>query len=276
MAWTLKQIRGEVRLIAGIPSHNIQDDRLNEIIQDFWQVTFPSLVKVQAFKAQCRILTRPGRTHYTLDTPFMALTPIATVQGAPLTVSYDEAILDRLLYNWHEERFESGIGNQRLYTRTLMNPAEVSSLCVYSQEHAYFWGDSRLQYQPETQTLAITIDQPLAATDWLRVKYKSASKGRPQWAIIKENKVIVYPIPDTNYIIDIEGIRKPDPLPYNEEITNVPPEFFDFIVYGSALKILSLIDRSGYERLLPIYRRYEAQAMARTHEHLMYTPVSGI
>lgn len=276
MVWTLERINREVRTVTGIYKDDIQDDRLNEIIQDFWQVSLPSLVKADAFKQQYRLLVRRGQTEYPFPNTFLSLNPVATCEGANVSFSYDQSVLDLFIYNWYEETFDGGIANQKYHTLPLKHPAEVSSICVFSQQQTYFWGDKNLNYSPNNKVISVTLDEPLGTLDWLKVKYRSTNEAPPEWVVIAPSKIIVYPIPNREYVIHIAGIRKPDPLPYTGVISQIQPAFLDLIVYGSALKIFSILDRNGYDKLYPIYQHYESQAMAVTHQNLMFTPVTGL
>lgn len=276
MAWTLDKINGEVRLITGVYSDDIPDDRLNAIIQDYWTVTFPHLIKTESLQEKYRFLTRIGESVYPFPNHFSSLNPIATSEGYIINVSFDSSLLDVLNYQWVEESISVGTGTQRVYNFQLQHYAEPSSLCVFSRGETFFWGDPNFLYFSETKTVSVTLKEPLGSTDRLKVKYRTTSVGRPNWIVVKDQTLTLYPFPDDEYLISISGVKKPDLLPYTGEITGVPPEFFDLIVYGAALKVFSLTDRDAYMKLYPIYKRQESLAMAKTHQQLMYTDVRGL
>lgn len=276
MAWSLEKISREVRLITGVYDDDIPDDRIHSIIQDYWTVTFPHVVKTESLQFKYRFLTKVGASLYPFPKDFISLNPIAMAEGDVVHVSFDSTLLDVLTYNWMEESVALGTGTQRVYNFQLQGPAELNSLCVFSNKETFFWGNPNIQYFPETKTVSVTLTEPLSSTDRLKVKYRTTSSGKPSWIVVKDYSLTLYPFPDDEYFVSISGVRKPDPLPYTGEITTVPPEFFDLIVYGAALKVFSLTDRDAYMKLYPIYKKQESLAMAKTHQQLMYTEVRGL
>lgn len=277
MAWDLERIGKEVRVITGLYSDDIQDDRLYEIIQDFWTVTFPSLVSAEFFNATYKMLTRPGISEYPFPDKFLSLSTKAVCEGSQLKVSYNPIDLDFFSYTWYQEDVSLNQGHNQYLIHNLKFPARETSLCVFTDTTTIFWGDPRIRYTPnKNNEVSIALDQPLGPSEFLIIKYKRATLQRPEWIGICKTALQLHPVPDKQYIIYIQGTQKPTPLPYVGELKGTPCDFFEFIVYGSALKVFSLLDRSGYDKLLPIYKRYEAQAMARTHKQLMYTITRGV
>lgn len=276
MAWSLEKIGREVRLITGVYPDDIPDDRIYSIIQDYWTITFPHLIKTESLKSRYRFITKVGAVLYPFPENFVSLNPLATSEGFVVNVSYDSNVFDVLTYRWEEHYVHQISPIQRVYNFQLKNPAEPTSLCVFSEHETFLWGNESLQYFPETNTVSVTLKEPLADTDFLKTKYQTAPSGKPSWIIVKDHSLTLYPFPDDEYMITISGIKKPDPLPYTGEITTVPPEFFDLIVYGAALKVFTLTDRDAYMKLYPIYKKQESLAMAKTYQQLMFSEVRGL
>lgn len=276
MTWNLERINKEVRTITGLYADDIQDDRLNEIIQDFWRVTFPSLVKADFFKQKYVVLTRKGKAKYVFPDKFHCFNPSALCDSTPLQVTFDEGGLDSLPCKWYEEDIARPDPASNLVVHALRYAPYEASICVFSPTLLWTISSPNLTYAYSNRTISIVLDEPLGPLEPLKVKYLGVDVGHPTRLLVHPNCFELYPVPDKEYVLQIDGIRKPEPLPTVGTVGGVPSEFFDFIVYGSALKVFSLLDRNGYEKLLPIYERYESQAMATTHQHLMYTAVNGI
>lgn len=276
MAWDLDKICREVRLITGVYSDDIPDDRIFSIIQDYWTITFPSLIKTESLQSKHHFLTRVGESSYPFPSHFVSLNPLAVAEDFFVSISYDSSVLDALNYQWLTEFVATGDDSQTSYSFTLSHYAEPSSLCAFTNEESLFFNDSNLSYFPASKTVLITLSNPLGSSDSLRIKYKTTTLGRPSLILVKDQKLTVYPFPDREYFISISGIVRPQLLPYGGPIQNVPIEFFDLIVYGAALKVFSLTDRDAYMKLYPIYKRQESVAMAKTQHQLMYTEVNGL
>lgn len=276
MTWNLDKISSEVRLITGVYSDSISDNRLNEMIQDFWTISFPSIIKTESLHGQYYFLTRIGKTTYPFPSNFVALNPMASCQNFSVSVYYDPSILDVVVSNWIEENIPLQDDPQSAFTFELKAFADPSSICVFSKSQTLFFDEHKITYSYESKTISFSLTDAIDNTDFLKVKYKTSQLGRPDTLVITDSQIIVYPVPDRNYTINISGVKRPDPLPETDQINDVPLEFFNLIVYGTALKILSLIDRDAYAQLYPIYKRYESEAMAKTNYQLMYTRTLGI
>lgn len=276
MTWSLDKINKEIRLITGVYPTDIPDDRIYSMIQDYWMVTFPSVVKTESLQSKYSFLTRPGVSLYSFPQTFVSLNPLATSENFTISLSYDASLLDVLNYQWHTENITPIDGTQLLYNIVLKYYAEPTSICVFTSQNDYFYGAPNLTYYQESKTISLTLLEPLSPNDFLRVKYKTTNLAPPEWILVKDRSLTLYPIPNQEYIIRISGIRRPQPLPYQGEIEGIPPEFFDLIIYGTALKVLTLTDRDGYLKLYPIYKRQESIAMAKTHQQLLYTEVNGL
>lgn len=276
MAWTLEKICSEVRLITGVYADDIPDERIFAMIQDYWTITFPSLIKTESLQSNYHFLTRVGESSYPFPTHFVSLNPLAVAEGFSINLSYNSSVLDLLNYQWVTELVSTGDDSTISYSFTLSYYAEPSSLCAFTNNETLFLNNSNFIYLPQSKSISITLANSLDTTDSLRVKYKTTNLGRPSLILVKDQKLTVYPFPDREYFISISGILRPKPLCCNEEITNIPPEFFDLIVYGSALKLFALTDRDAYMKLYPIYKRQESIAMSKTHHQLMYSEVNGL
>lgn len=276
MTWTLEKISREVRLITGVYSDDISDARLKEMIQDFWTVTFPALVKTESLKSQYYFLTRIGQTVYPFPSNFVALNPTAFCENFSVNVYYDSSIFDVVVYNWIEESIPLPDAPQDAFVFELQHFADPTSICIFSRKQTLFAQADSIRYDYETKTVLFELETPIDNTDFLKIKYKTTQVGKPDTLVVTDSNILLYPIPDGNYTITISGIRRPDPIPETDSITNIPLEFFNLIVYGTALKLLSLTDRDAYAQLYPIYRRYESEALAKTQYQLMYTQTRGI
>lgn len=276
MTWTLEKICREVRLITGVYSDDLSDDRLKEMVQDFWTVSYPAIIKTESLKGQYYFLTRVGQTEYPFPQNFVSLSPIASCESFLMNVYYDASILDAVIYNWIQEDIPLDAQDKQFFNFQLEHFADPTSICVFSNLKTLFYHSGEVSYDYETKTISFDLGVPINDKSFLRVKYRTTQIGRPDTVIITDSNIIIYPIPNGNYTISISGIKRPDMFPDKAPILNVPLEFFNFIVYGTALKLLSLTDRDAYASLYPIYKRYESEAMSKTYQQLMYTQTRGI
>lgn len=276
MAWTLDKISREIRLITGVYSDDVSDDRLKEMIQDFWTVSFPAIVKTESLKGQHYLLTRVGNTVYPFPNNFVALNPTAFCENYSVNVYYDSSILELVIYNWIEENIPLEDQGKSSFNFELEYFADPASICVFTNSSTLFYQSNDVSYDYETKTISFDLGFEIDNKSFLKVKYKTTQIGRPDTVVITDSNIVVYPIPDGNYTIMLSGVKRPDPLPDTVPITNVPLEFFNLIVYGTALKLLSLTDRDAYSQLYSIYKRYESEAMSKTYYQLTYTQTRGI
>lgn len=276
MSWTLEKIKKEVRVITGIYKDDISDDKVEEIIQNFWMVSLPALIKPESYKGVHRFLARRGVSTYPHPTNFTSLSPEAYIESSAINVTYDDRIIPTSGGAWNTESFEQGVKpNETTFIRISDYPA-IETVCVYTNSHTFFYGDEEIEYLPETKEVAIRLKDEATLQGPITVKYQSAPLDRPRWLLVKDRYLTLSPTPDADYIVEVQGMEKPEPLPYTDNLDHIPQEFCDLIVYGSALKIFSLLDMNGYQKIYPVYKRYEAIAMSKTYQQLLYTDVRGI
>lgn len=278
MTWNLAKIKAEVRLVTGVYNDDLSDARLLELIQEFWRVTLPARLKLESQKSTYRFLTRRGLSIYPMPESFVSLAPEVFIENAPLLATYDESMLPKTSGHWISETIGTGTGTMDIFTLELQEYAEPTSFCVYSKDQEYFWGDKVLSYNYETKTIHVDLPAPLPTGESLSVKYRATQLGQPTWLLIKDDRLTLIPTPRDSYVVEVSGLKRPDPLPEAKDavFSNIPPEYMNLLVYGVALKIFSLTDTNGYNRILPIYQEAEREAMAKTHQQLLHTPVQGI
>lgn len=272
---TLDDICEQVRLLVGTCKDDIPEAQIEGIVQDFWTISFPALIKTQDQKGIYTFVVRPGVSVYPYPDNFFDLNPPADCEGGSLKIVYGASTISHCNYYWIHEDFPKGTDKQKLYTLNLKSYAEPTGIVVFSDKYAYTWGNERLKYFPEKRTVSIELENPIPQNDRLRVRYMTTVAARPEILYLSQDSITVYPIPDRVYVISVAGIRRPDPLPYQKNI-QIPSEYFDLIVYGSALKLAATIDLNFYATLYPLYLKAQRLAMAKTYNHLSLTPVTGI
>lgn len=276
MNWDLNRLKTEVRLITGVYNDDISDDTLVEMIQHFWRVTLPATLKLESQKETFRFLTRIGLALYPMPEQFVSLTPQAFIENRNLQVTYDETVLSTSSGHWHTEVIGSGAGTQDIYTHTLSEYPEPQSICVFTNEETVYWGDPRIKYTHETKTILVDLYKTVPKNDHVIIKYRGTRLAAPFWLLVKDHTLTLSPTPGQNYMIEVTGLKRPDPLPFSGDFVNVPEEYMDLVVYGAALKIFALTDSNGYNRIYPIYQQAESVAMSKTHQQLLYTQIQGI
>lgn len=275
MSWTLEKIRSEVRFLTGFTPDSISDGKVNEIIQNFWTVSLPALIKPENYSHIYRFLTRKGVASYPFPENFTSLSPNATIENFPLQASYDDSIITRYTGNWIEQSMQISTQTPGPVQINLTHYPIPQTICVFTNELSFFLSDNNLSYNPDVNAVIINIETNLPVGEYIHVKYRATNLAKPCWIIIKDSSITLVPTPHKPYVIEILGMKKPDPLPSDSNL-NIPQEFCDLIVYGASLKIFSIRDFSRYQELLPIYKRYESIAMSKTYQQLMYTTVTGI
>lgn len=278
MTWNLAKIKAEIRLVTGVYNDDLSDARLIELIQEFWRVTMPAKLKLESQKDTHRFLTRKGLSIYPMPQDFVSLSPEAFIENASLAVTYDASVLAKHLGHWYTEFIAEGNGTMDIFTHELKDYAEPTSICIFSKDQEFFWGNKSLSYNYENKSVYIDLPAPLEQGAPLFVKYRQTNLGQPHWLLIQDDRLTLLPTPQDSYMVEVSGLKRPDPLPEGKDASfaNVPPEYMNLLVYGVALKIFSLTDTNGYNRILPIYIEAEKVAMAKTHQQLLYTQVQGI
>lgn len=276
MAWDLNRIKREVRLIVGLGADAYSDAELEEVIQDYWQVTLPAVLKTESQNTIYRFITRRGLATYPMPEDFVTLSPLAFIDDARLDVTYDSSLLPLEGGYWHTQFISLGDDTQDIFVVTLDEYPDPQSLCVFTNSEVFYWGDPKVKYAYESKTLTVDLERPLARGDSIQVKYRGTKLSTPQWLLIKDRFLTLVPTPSSTWMVEVSGRKRPDRLPSTGDISGVPSEHLDLTVYGSALKILSLVNISDYERIYPVYKRCESVAMAKTYEQLLHTEVLGI
>lgn len=275
MAWTLDKIKDEVRIITGIYKDDISDAKVEETIQHFWTVSLPAIIKPEYYKDTYRFLTQKGVSTYKTPDSFTSLSPDALIENLYIKTTFDKGLFSYAEGSWQTESQLAGAQQNQSYVIKLSKHPIPETICVFTKDNTYFYGNKELFYSPNINSVLLTTDAQIQPTEEINIKYQSTSLSRPRLMLITDKYLTLSPIPDGPYVIEIIGMKKPEPLPYEDEL-DIPQEFCDLIVYGSALKIFSLVDPSGYDKIYPIYKRYESVAMAKTYQNLMYTTVRGI
>jgi len=290
---TLEQIRVKVRRLTRSPStEQISDADIDSYINTFILYDLPELIKIEPMKEILSFYTKPYIEEYSTDT----IDPNDTLYNfknryvnvaAPVYVSgiranFVQSVEEMLsLYPRisDEEIVDTGDAIATTFTGNISsvpvtrNVVTISSvdangtaLIVRDDGQGNLIGDiaagvNTIDYL--TGAYNVTFAFAPGNGESVYVSYVTYVAGRPDSVLFYSDSFIVRPIPDKTYKIDITTYRRPTEL-LNASDMPQHSELFEYISYGSAIKILQdRMDIDSVAILNPEFNRQEKLAMRR-------------
>lgn len=292
MMTTLQKIRKKVRRLTATPSPlQLPDSEIDEYVDTFYEIDMPAELKLWNLHDTYTFYTSPNEDEYTL--------PVNTILGInpPVYISGYQAYYTQLqedLYRMYpitetNETVTSGNGTAGPYTFTLTN------LVVRRRSFYVSTTDTNditriLEDIPVTEstgnlvavgtavpvgtinyvTGAVTVTNfgdVIASGEDIVAKYDPYTASRPTAMLFYDDTITLRPIPDDAYKVTVQAYRKPSQL--LDASTDSPDleQWWQFIAFGAALKVLE--DRQDTETIQLIYPRYDEQKQMVLHRTIL-------
>jgi hypothetical protein len=115
-----------------------------------------------------------------------------------------------------------------------------------------------------TGTYSVTFAAPPASGQPITVQTIQYNMGQPQAMLFYNNQMVIRPVPDKTYAINIEVSQRPTEM---LSVTDSPEVagWFQYIAYGTAIKILNLrMDQESVQTLMPEFKHQEFLVLSKS------------
>ena len=285
--WTYDDIVNKVRNVTGTPSGDqLTDDQIGTYINNYYVFSMPFELKEQIQLDFLDFKVYPGVQTYDFTSVggmFLTDQPGAYADGFPLIFYQDPDIFYQdFPQQYATDVVATGDGSTTNFTGGLQNPPVIPG-SLYITDGVQVLQDQSdgtlLQFDPDgvivpggTGTIdyatgAFNVTFATAPDDTLSIyaKYQGYAANRPQGVLFFQNQFFFMPIPDQVYSIRMQGYVVPTNLDDTDNPTPTLQEWGQLIAYGASLDIFSdRGDLENYNRYMPILKRFENIALART------------
>lgn len=306
---SLTMIRTKVRRLTRSPSTSqITNDQLDEYINTFILYDFPEikLTKKFSFYTIPNVDTYDTNTTNATDPLYNfknkyvnIMAPVYIEGSVGAVVKSWETMNDMFSSLTYEENIGTGDDSTVLFSGTfshfpvLANSVTVSSVDadgkpILLKDNPDYDGTTGFQLQTGdfvvpndtadkgdinylTGVYSITFDTAPGSGEPVVSKVFYYAAGKPTAVLFTENKMIVRPVPDKTYRIDIMAVQRPTELLDVAETTELG-QYWQYIAYGAAKKIFEdRMDMASVEAIMPEFERQrclvlERQARNRTDQ----------
>jgi hypothetical protein len=135
------------------------------------------------------------------------------------------------------------------------------------QDTGTFIGDVQVQQSGSinyfTGAVEITFSQPVPQGNQIFASVYVYAASRPRYVLFFQNQILVSPVPDNGYIVEMKTYRKPASLMYNTSLPELQ-ELWQVIAFGAAMSVFEdNLDVDSIAKLQGRYDYYESIARAR-------------
>lgn len=286
--WTLADIRQKVRQVTGrFSSSEITNEQLDKYINQYYQYTFPSEVKIDAKLVYYEFTTSANQAYY--DQPLTGYTnflPPATANNLSMFWYQDPAYFfesNPLQYTFLTQWTGDGITTN--FTTTVTGFPIFPGMTTVTDNLELFedtnnnWttsnvvvigslgGNMVLNYN--SGTVNVTFNTAPINGQNIYLNYVVFAPDRPQAILMYNNQFQLWPIPDQAYIIRMPAYQVVTPLLNATDIPGLP-EWGPAIAYGSARDISADYgETDAYAEITALYKEQIAYVLKRTNQNLL-------
>lgn len=297
---TLEQIKKKVRRLTASPSINqLTDEDLEEYIDTFYDQDIPSALKLWNLQDTVQIYTQVNEEQYIFDTTlYKDIVKPLYIDGREAFYSQSEAEFYRM-YPKITQEYSGSAGDgtagpysftlsaltvmKRTFTASVVD-STGNTLVVYDSPQIIDNTTGDLIDSTDNATIrgtvnyvtgavSITWSSNIPTTQTIKVKYVPYTAARPDGILFFNNKIILRPVPDEVYRLDITVYRRPSTLlsANNHADSNEPivADWWQYIAYGAAIKILQeRQDMDSVANHYPEFQKQESLIMYRKAKQL--------
>lgn len=285
---TLTRIRKKVRRLTATPDViQLPDSEIDEYIDTFYEQDFPAHLKLFTLHSTYSFYTEPNEDQYDLPVNvYGAISPPIFIAGYQSYYDQDRDSFFRVYPRIDQnEDVLSGTGIAGPYTFTLTNfPVVKRNFSVSAVDTN---GDTITLEDDGAGNLVLpndTVDRgdinyvtgvvtvtdfgnTIPSTSTIYAQYTPYVASRPLGCLFYENKFTLRPIPDKAYKVSVDVYKKPSQL--LDAGTDEPDlqQWWQFIAFGAALKILE--DRQDDETIQTLMPRFDEQKQLVLHRTIV-------
>ena len=285
MGWTLAEIRTKVRQVTGRLSVNqITDNQLDEYINNYYQFTFPAEVKLESSHTFYEFNTTPLIREYTLpNATYTNIQPPVYLDLQPLLYYQDPSVF----YSENIQQFTrstpwTGDGATVAFSTTLSPVPYIFPTSVIVTDNTEVFtddgngiltgdlgGSGAVNYT--TGVISVTFNGAPADEQLIYLSYELYKPGRPEAALVYNNVISFYPIPDTVYRAKVKAFRVLDALTTDLSTPDLE-EWGECLAYGASREVVSDYgEMERYAEITALYKEQVSYILTRTVENLSNT-----
>lgn len=286
--WTLAQIRSKVRQVTGrFTGLEITNQQLDTYINQFYQLTFPAEVKIDAKEVYYQFTTSANQAYY--DQPLELYTnflPPATANNLNMLWYQEPAYFfeaNPFQYTFLTQWTGDGVTTNFTTTVTgfpiMPGTTTVTDNVELFEDTNQDWTTSNENVQGSlgglmilnynTGSVDVTFNTAPANGQNIYLNYVVFSPDRPQAILMYNNQFQLFPVPDQAYIIKMKAYQVTAPL---VNATDEPGlnEWGPCIAYGAARDILANYgELDGYAEVTALYKEQVSYVLTRTMQNMM-------
>jgi len=291
---TLLQIKKKVRRLTASASTNaLSESDLEEYINTFYELDFPSHLKVWNLHDKLEFFTEANEDQYSFNTDlFHTVAPPVYIDGYQSFYTNSREEFYRIYPKFSNvQTGPAGDGTAGPYSFTLspspMLRREVSISVVDTAGVTQVVSDVPTQGQLTGQLVdqatsaaigtinyvtgevTVTWTNTIGTSESMNSRFSSYQASKPTALLFFKDYFKVRPVPDKAYRISVEVYSKPTQLlsANNNSDTNTPDvdQWWQYIAIGAAIKVLQ--DRQDIESIqnvMPFFKEQEALILYRT------------
>lgn len=287
---TMDAIRRKVRRLTASPSENtLRQSDIDEAVNTFYTQDFPSAIKTDQLKSELEVFTSPNVDRYRVNiNSIINFRQPIYVEGKQSIFFKTKQEFYRLFPRWPSRTvaglgdgtttsFTFNVGGPFLSKNVVIGTTDAGGSSVQISDD----GDGNLElinFNTDTgDTIKTVIGSvsyvsgdfnvvfPVApgANESIDVWVSTYQAGYPYCALFYNNEIILRPVPDAVYKLEIETYKTPTEF---LESTNEPTlqQWWQYIAYGAAIEILrDRQDMEGIQELMEGFNRQEAMVLER-------------
>lgn len=287
---TLNRIRTKVRRITKRPSvSQITDAEIDEYVNDFILYDFPENLRLFALRTTFQFSCKPYIDLYenslVVGDDFYQFKDIYTTLHDPVYIGGRQAFFSQSreeFYNmWPQNaaiaQIATGDGVNLNYAGVLPNVPVLRNNVAFTsvdinndglslvddgQGALVGTGNGVINYV--TGQYVFLYNTAPAANTAINSQTVPYAPSRPDSLLYYDNKIIIRPVPDQPYVIDIEAYKRPNALLAAGQSPELE-QWWQYIAVGTAKKIFEdTLDIEGIIQITPTLEQYESQVERRT------------
>jgi len=278
MGWELADIRRKVRNITGRKStQQLTNAELDDYINDYYVYDFPAELKTDKIRDYYDFITTPEVKEYDI-TGYVNVQPNIYIEGLEINYYQDvNFFLSAVPSYFNREKLGVGDAVTVAFSGTLSSFPLASGLIAVTDDTEVFsdssgsgtltgslGGTGTIDYS--SGAYSVTFNTAPADGQTITASYAPYTLGRPTDALVFNETISFYPVPDSAYQVRLIAYKTPTLLSSSSS-TPILEEWGPLIAIGAARQIF--LDNGETERLVeiePFYRERQKLVMRRTIE----------
>jgi len=285
---TLARIRKKVRRLTATPDViQLPDSEIDEYIDTFYEQDFPAHLKLFSLHKVYSFFTEPNEDKYQLPVNiYGSINPPIYIAGYQSYYDQDRESFYRVYpFIAYDEDVSTGDGSAGPYTFTLTNTpvlkrefsvsavdtnGDTITLQDDGSGNLTLPGDATDRGDINYVTGAVTVtdwSNTIPTTSTINAQYFPYVAARPLACLFYDNEFVLRPVPDKSYKVEVEVYQRPSQLLDAETDEPDIQQWWQFIAFGAALKILE--DRQDTETIETLMPRFDEQKQLVLHRTIV-------